>query len=266
MGLTSAIVVRGGGDIASGIIHRLHRCSYRLLVLEAARPTSIRRAVSFSEAIYDLETTVENSSAVRIEHLDDCDGAWRKNLIPVLIDPLAECLQHFKPAALVDAILAKKNYGTNKTMSDVTIAVGPGFEAGTDVHAVIETARGHNLGRIILNGPASADSGIPGAVNGYTTERVVYAFNSGMLTIQKNIGSRVRSGELLASIDSAPVTAPIDGLVRGMIRDQFQVKKGLKIIDIDPRINQPDNCFTISDKARCIGGSVLEALIYFMGG
>lgn len=264
MELTSTIVVRGGGDIASGIIHRLHRCGYRLLILETDRPTSIRRAVSFSEAVYDGETTVEGVTAVHIEQLDGCRAAWKKKLVPVLIDPWGECLHHFNPLVLIDAILAKRNYGTHKAMSELTIGVGPGFTAGSDVHTVIETARGHNLGKIILNGSASANSGIPGSIDGYTSERVIYADRPGCLSIQKKIGSRVKRGDPVATIDSIPVTVSIDGLIRGMIRDQFRVEKGLKIIDIDPRTDQPDNCFTISDKARCISGSVLEVLVQFM--
>jgi xanthine dehydrogenase accessory factor len=256
------IVVRGGGDIATGTICRLHNCGFRLLVLETEHPNAIRRAVSLSEAVYDSSHTVEGVTALRVNRTEQCEAIWQQHDIPILVDPEARCLQKLRPFAVVDAILAKKNIGTNKDMAAVTIALGPGFSAGEDVDAVIETARGHDLGRVILSGPALPNTGIPGAVAGFTTERVLYAQQDGRLEIITDIGSSVTAGELLARIDDEPVTAPFQGLVRGMIRHGSLVKKGLKIADIDPRCSEQKNCYTISDKARCISGGVLEALLF----
>ncbi len=256
------IVVRGGGDIATGTICRLHNCGFRLLVLETARPNAIRRAVSLSEAVYDSSHTVEGVTALRANSIAQCTAIWQQHKVAVLVDPEGKCLHTLRPFALIDAILAKINLGTTKEMAAITIALGPGFSAGDDVDAVIETARGHDLGRVILQGPARPNTGVPGAVAGFTTERVLYAQHSGKLEIVTDIGSSVAEGELLARIDGEPVTAPFQGLVRGIIRHGSLVKKGLKIADIDPRSSEQKNCYTISDKARCISGGVLEALLF----
>ncbi|BHH85734.1 selenium-dependent molybdenum cofactor biosynthesis protein YqeB [Desulforhopalus sp. 52FAK] len=256
------VVIRGGGDIATGTIHRLNRCGFRVLVLESDVPTAIRRTVSYCEAIYDGQSTVENVSAIHVSTIEQCTSVWEDNKVAVFIDRLAGCVQQLQPLAVVDAILAKKNYGTTMDMAPVTIGLGPGFTAGKDVHAVIETARGHSLGRIILQGKALANTGIPGTIEGYNKERVIYAGNSGTIQIIHDIGTKVRRGDVIAMIDNTPVTAPINGLIRGMIRNNFRVHKGLKISDIDPRTEEQNNCYTISDKARCISGGVLEALLF----
>jgi len=260
------IVVRGGGDIASGTIHRLHRVGFRLIVLETDAPVAIRRSVSFSEAVYTKTHSVEGVTAEHAETLSVLPDIWGRDHIPVLVDPTAQSLTELKPFALIDAILAKKNCGTTLQMAPITIGLGPGFTAGKDVRAVIETARGHDLGRIILDGTALANSGIPGAVAGYTTERVLYAQHSGTLTIRCDIGSLVQHNEVVATIDDHPVPASISGLIRGMIRDRSIVRQGLKIADIDPRTEQTAICHTISDKARCISGGVLEALLFLANG
>lgn len=260
------IVVRGGGDLASGVIHRLHRCGFPVLVLETAAPKAIRRTVSFAEAVYEGQQTVEGVTAELAAEPSASDEIRRRGHIPVLVDPKAESLASLTPLAVIDAILAKKNCGMRITMAPVTIALGPGFNAGVDVHAVIETARGHDLGRIIFRGSALANTGIPGAVGGYTTERVLYARQAGTLTVMRDIGSRVEKGELLATIDHSPVHAPLAGLVRGMLRPGSGVRQGLKIADIDPRSAEEVNCCTISDKARCISGGVLEALLVLLRG
>ena len=256
------VIVRGGGDVATGTIHRLHRCGFRVLVLETKAPTAIRRSVSFCEAIYDGKTTVEDVTAVRVDSTSQCEELWQAGKIAVYIDLPGKCIPRLQPVAVIDAILAKKNCGTTIDMAPVTIGLGPGFHAGGDVHAVIETARGHNLGRVIYEGKASANSGIPGVIKGYAKERVIYAETAGPLHIIKDIGSTVNKGEVIAMTGDTPVKATIDGLVRGMIRENFEVHQGLKIADIDPRREELDNCFTISDKARCISGGVLEALLF----
>lgn len=256
------IVVRGGGDIASGTIHRLHRAGFRLVVLETDAPTAIRRTVSLSEAVYTNTHTVEGVTAERAETLAELPEIWGRSHIPVLVDPAAKSLVELKPSALIDGILAKKNCSTTLSMAPITIGLGPGFTAGIDVGAVIETARGHDLGRVIITGTAQANTGIPGAVAGYTTERVLYARHSGILTIRRDIGSLVQQNEVIATIGDQPVRATIAGLVRGIIRDRSTVHRGMKIADIDPRTEQTAICHTISDKARCISGGVLEALLY----
>lgn len=255
------VIVRGGGDIATGTICRLHRCGYQILVLETESPTAIRRTVSFCEAVYDSTTTVEDVTAVRVQAPDACEEIWQQNKVAICVDTKATSIDTLKPIAIVDAILAKKNLGTSMDMAPITIGLGPGFCAGRDVHAVIETARGHNLGRVIYSGKALPNSGIPGTIQGISKDRVIYAKDSGDLQIIRDIGSCVNAGDIVAKISGIPVQAPITGLVRGMLRNSFTVHKGLKIADIDPRIDERDNCYTISDKARCISGGVLEALL-----
>ncbi len=256
------VVVRGGGDIATGTICRLSHCGFRLLVLETAKPTAIRRRVALSEAVYDGSQTVEGVTAKMVENIAGCAAVWAEGKVPLLVDPAAECLREVQPIALIDAILAKKNCGTTKNMAPITIGLGPGFCGGKDVHAVIETARGHRLGTIIYNGCPLANSGIPGTIGGYTTERVLYAPQAGKVEIIQDIGGKVTKGDPVAYIDTAELLAPITGLVRGMIRNHSIVTKGCKIGDIDPRIDEVENCYTISDKARNISGGVLEALLH----
>lgn len=258
------IVVRGGGDIATATICRLHRCGFQVLILETAQPTTIRRAVSFAEAVYEGGKTVEGITAERVSRHNGCNAVWNRGKVPILVDPEGQCLLEIQPMALIDGIMAKGNIGTHKGMSKITIGLGPGFFAGKDVDCVIETVRGHSLGRIIWSGPASPDTGTPAMVEGFTTERVIYAPQPGTLAIIQDIGKRVNKGELLATIDSTPITSPISGCIRGMIRDHFFVSKGLKIIDIDPRTDNQTDYTTISDKARCISGGVLEALLYLL--
>ncbi len=256
------VVVRGGGDIATGTICRLHHCGFKLLILEIGHPTAIRRTVALSEAVYEGQHRVEEVTAERIATVEDCTACWARNRVPLLVDPTAECLPKVQPIALIDAILAKKNCGTAKNMAPITIGLGPGFCGGRDVHAVIETARGHQLGRIIYTGSPQANSGIPGMIGGYAKDRVIYAPHSGIIEGVADIGSQVTKGETIARINSLELIAPISGLVRGMIRNLTEVTQGLKIGDIDPRIDEVNNCYTISDKARCISGGVLEALLF----
>lgn len=258
------IIIRGGGDIATGTICRLHRCGFRLLILETARPQAIRRTVSLCEAVYETRKTVEDTTAVRVGNLSECQSIWQENNIPLLVDPRGDCIQQLQPRGLVDAILAKNNCTTRKSQAEITIGVGPGFSAGKDVHAVIETARGHDLSRVIFTGSAQPNTGIPGSIHGFAEERVLYAPGDGLLTIIQDIGRAVHKGDLIARIGDIPVTAPLTGIVRGLIRNQFEVRKGMKIADIDPRTDEPENYLSISDKARAVSGGVVEALLYFM--
>lgn len=257
------IIVRGGGDIASGTIHRLYRSGFKVIVLDVANPTSIRRSVCYSEAIYEGKATVEEITAVHVDSLEGIQKVLDENKIPVVIDPKGNYIDIIKPQIVVDAILAKRNLGTNINMADITIALGPGFEAGKDVHAVIETMRGHNLGRIILEGKAQKNTGVPGDIMGYSKERVIYCPCDGNIKNVSKIGDLVKSDEILAYVGDTPVKATINGVLRGIIRNGSNVSQGLKIADIDPRLKEKNNCYTISDKARNIAGGVLEAILYF---
>lgn len=258
------VIVRGGGDIASGVIQKLYRCGFKVLVLEIENPTCIRRAVSFSEALFEDEIEVEGITGVKVSDIEEIEDAWKNNKVPVIVDPKGSYINLLKPKAVVDGILAKKNLGTYINMAPITIALGPGFEAGKDVDVVIETNRGHNLGRLIFNGEAQADTGAPGNIGGYTKERVIYSPCDGVINNVREIGDIVKKEEPLAYVGDYIVRATIDGVLRGIIRNNSKVCKGLKIADIDPRLEERKNCFTISDKARTIGGGVLEALIYLI--
>lgn len=257
------IIVRGAGDIASGTINRLHKSGFKILVLETNNPTSIRRNVCYSEAIYDGKITIENATAIKANNFNEILKCWQNNKIPITIDPHGKFIDMLKPKVLVDAILAKKNLGTKIDMAEITIGLGPGFEAGKDVNAVIETMRGHNLGRVILKGPAMKNTGIPGEIGGYSKERVIYSPTKGIIKSIRQIGDFVCAGEILAYVDDCEIKTQISGLLRGLIRDGSKINKGLKIADVDPRCHEIKNCYTISDKARSIGGSVLEAILYF---
>ena len=270
------IVVRGAGDLATGTIHRLKKAGFRLLVLEAEHPAAIRRQVALSEAVYAGSARVEDVEAVRMdvdlaekknrkELLEqEMERIWKKDGVPVLVDPAGLSIAALRPAVVVDAILAKKNLGTTKEMAPLVIALGPGFTAGEDGDVVIETKRGHNLGRVIRSGSAVPNTGIPGIIGGYGKERVMHAQAEGILRNAASIGDIVEARAVIAEIETengtVPVEASLSGLLRGLIRDGYPVTKGFKIADIDPRKEELQNCFTISDKALCIAGSVLEVI------
>lgn len=255
------VIVRGGGDIASGIIHRLHRAGFKILVLEIEKPLSIRREVSFSEAIYRGQIEIEGTRGVFLENLDNLWEVIDNGHIPVYIDPSGEAIEILKPTIVVDSILAKVNLGTHRGMAPITIGVGPGFEAGVDVDLVIETKRGHYLGKVIERGLAAKNTGIPGNVLGYREERVIRAVGDGIFTTRYKIGDRVEKGDIIGHVGDNDIVAEIDGIIRGLLMEGLYVKNGLKIGDIDPR-GQVEYAFTISDKARAVGGGVLEGILY----
>lgn len=261
--MKKTVVIKGGGDLATGIGHRLFRCGFDIVITEIAQPTAIRRTVAFAQAIYDGETAVEGTSAAKAD-LGTARRLLQQGKIPVLIDPGADCIAKLKPWAIVDAIIAKKNTGTSMNQAQLVVGVGPGFTAGSDVHAVIETMRGHDLGRVILQGGALQDTGIPGEIGGYTKERLLRAPAAGEFHALCKIGDRVLAGQTVATVGNRPVLAEIDGVLRGILQNGLLVKTGLKIGDIDPRC-RPEHCFSISDKARSIGGGVLEALLWLGG-
>lgn len=282
------VIVRGGGDIATGTIYKLYRCGFKVLVLEVAHPSAIRRNVAFSEAVYEGAQTVEDVTCYLAADLEEAITMLDAGKLTMLVDAKGECIKKLRPRAVVDAILAKKNLGTNRDMADIVIGLGPGFMAGesdteADVHAVIETMRGHSLGRIIYEGSAIANTGIPAVVGGFGKERVIKSPAKGILRNRKHIADVVNKGDVVAVIEpvscgnsvklerpdplaeNIPVYATIDGILRGMIRNGYPVTEGFKIADIDPRIEELENCYTISDKARCIAGGVLEAIMYLKG-
>ncbi|MBZ9685372.1 EF2563 family selenium-dependent molybdenum hydroxylase system protein [Clostridium estertheticum] len=258
------VIIRGGGDLASGTIQKLHRSGFRVLVLEVAKPTSIRRNVSFSEAIYQGLVEIEGITAVHVCSLSEIENAWTRKKVPVVIDEQGKYIKIIKPKIVVDAIIAKKNMGTTRDMADITIALGPGFTAGIDVDVVIETARGHDLGRLIFHGEAEKNTGIPGTIMGYSKERVIHSPCSGVMKNVAGIGSVVQVDEIIAYIGETEIKATMAGLLRGILRNGSIVPYGFKIADIDPRLPEKINCYTISDKARNIAGGVLEAVLYLM--
>lgn len=261
------IVVRGGGDLATGTIHRLWSAGFKVLVLECANPSAIRHQVALSDAVYEGKVEFEGLQGVLIAEPKEAETFWQAGNVPVLVDEDCRCISELKPDVVVDAIIAKKNLGTTRDMAPLTIALGPGFCAGKDVDFVVETKRGHNLGRIIKEGFAAPNSGVPGVIAGYGKERVLHAEAEGVLHVIHDIGEVVEKGQVIAEIETGegkvPVLATLTGLIRGMIRDGFYVTKGFKIADIDPRKEELTNCYTISDKARCIAGSVLELVCKF---
>lgn len=256
------IIVRGAGDLATGTILRLHNAGYKVIALEIERPTVIRRTVAFAEAVYEGSVAVEDTVAERASPETASEVIGRGH-VPVVVDPELAVLSSFRPAVLVDAIIAKRNLGTSRSMAPFTIALGPGFEAGVDVDAVVETKRGHYLGRVIYSGSAIANTGIPGMIAGYAAERVIHSPCSGLFRGLREIGDIVSKGDVIAEVSSMPVHATIDGMLRGLLRSGLEVPSGFKIADIDPRGKDADH-LTVSDKARAIGGGVLEAVDHFL--
>ena len=259
--LRETVIVRSGGDVASGTIKRLHEAGFKVIVLEIENPTAIRRTVSYSQCVFEGEITIEDTTARLCKTLDEVDDAHFKGEIPVVIDSSGEFIDIVKPKIVIDAILAKKNLGTKKSMADIVIGLGPGFEAGLDVDAIIETNRGHDLGRVIYEGKPQANTGSPGNIGGYTVERVIYSPGDGEIQVLKDIGSLVEKDEVIARVEDNDVKSKIKGVVRGMIADGTHVFNGMKIGDVDPR-NEISHCYGISDKARSVGGGVLEAILH----
>ena len=254
------VLIRGAGDIATGIGVRLYKAGFNVTMTEILEPSCIRRTVAFSDAVYNGETEVESIKAVLADTPQSAKLLLEDRVVPVLIDPNLDSVDFFKPYGLVDATLAKINLGINMDMSPVVIGIGPGFCAGIDCHAVVETMRGHDLGRVIYSGKPQENTGIPGAILGFT-KRLVYAPVSGVIEIINDIGDMVKVNQTIAHVDGFPVKAPLSGVLRGIIKNKYRVKEGMKIGDVDPR-GVIEYCFRISDKARAIGGGVLEALLH----
>lgn len=255
------IMIRGAGEMATGTACRLYGSGFhRILMTEIEQPVAIRRCVCFSEAVYDGTSTVEGFRAVAISSLDQVEEAWNGHSIAVIVDPQNNTASTFKPDILIDAILAKKNLGTSLRNAPLVIGLGPGFCAGRDVHFAVETNRGHDLGRLIDQGMTEPDTGTPGNIAGEAEHRVIRAPSDGILEADCVIGTPVIRGQAIGRVGNDEVLAGLSGVLRGLIRPGIGVHRGLKIGDVDPRAIQA-YCTTISDKARAIGGSVLEAIL-----
>ena len=256
------ILIRGAGDLATGIASRLYGAGHQILMTEIAVPLTVRRTVALSRAVYEGRAQVEEMKGVLVKDQAGAEKVMADGDIAVMVDEKAACCEWFRPDVIVDAILAKKNLGTKITDAPFVIGVGPGFTAGTDCNCVVETKRGHTLGNIIWRGEAIPNTGVPGNVAGYTIERLIRAEADGILKPKAKIGDHVEKGSVVAVTGGVPVYAQMTGIVRGMLQSGVQVSKNLKIGDIDARA-EISHCYTISDKARAIGGGVLEAVMGF---
>lgn len=255
------VVVKGGGDLGTGVAWRLHRCGFRVLVTETARPTVIRRAVAFAAAVYEGSVRVDGVVARVIGSDGETGAAWSAGHVPVLIDPQAAVVEQLRPEAVADAVMAKRNVGTRITDAATVVALGPGFTVGIDCHAVVETKRGHNLGRVILEGSAEPNTGVPGTVGGESARRVLRAPREGVFRGVRAIGDRVEEGAVVAYVQEEPVCARLDGVVRGLLYDGLTVHAGMKVGDVDPR-GIVSHCLSISDKALAVGGGAVEAILH----
>jgi xanthine dehydrogenase accessory factor len=284
------VAVKGAGDLATGVIHRLVRSGFPVLATELPQPTVLRRTVAFAEAVALGEVTVEGVTARLTSSIADALALIAAGRVPILVAPTGDYLHTLQPVALIDATLAKQNTGLSTHTAPIVIALGPGFEAGVDAHAVIETNRGHNLGRVYFQGYAEPNTGIPGTIGGHSEQRLLRAPCAGTLTGIHHIGDTVHTGEIVAIIHprantatehavsggdnrrasvverdgvAQPVIATINGILRGLVCDGLSVSKGMKIGDIDPRAVR-DHCYTLSDKSRAVAGGALEALLYLL--
>ncbi|HEX9133793.1 MAG TPA: selenium-dependent molybdenum cofactor biosynthesis protein YqeB [Ktedonobacteraceae bacterium] len=265
MGLQDVLVaVKGAGDLATGVMHRLSRAGFAVMATELPQPTVLRRTVAFAEAVTSGRITVEGITACRADSVAAIRIALANGCVPIVVDPDGMVLRQMQPGVLVEATLSKYNSGITMNDAPIVIALGPGYEAGKDAHAVIETNRGHNLGRVYLQGNAEPNTGVPGTVGGYAAERLLRAPCAGRLYSVRQIGEQIQEGEVVAIVQSdngdTPILAAISGILRGLVRDDLVVNTGMKVGDIDPRAIR-EHCFTISDKSRAIGGGVLEAVL-----
>lgn len=258
------VVIRGAGDIATGIALRLYRAGMQVVMCDLAQPTSIRRTVCFSEAIRLGETTIEGVRGVLCEDAEVASLAAQSACVAVMADPKASCVSDLHPDVVVDAILAKRNLGTTRGMAPVVIGVGPGFTAQVDVDAAVETMRGHYLGRVYYTGSPLPNTAIPGLIGGYAGERVLRAPADGTFTPCVKIGDEVKAGTVCGTVAGQPMVATIDGVVRGLLQEGVAVTQGMKSGDVDPRCH-PEYITMASDKALAVGGGVLEAILSLTG-
>jgi xanthine dehydrogenase accessory factor len=257
------ILLKGAGDLGTGVAWRLHKAGFPVIITELAQPLVVRRTVAFASAVYDGEIAVEGVTAWRAESFDEARALLKDGILPVLVDPETRAREEFAPQVLIDAVMAKRNTGTRHEDAPFVLALGPGFTPNVDCHAVIETQRGHNLGRVLWDRAAEPNSGTPGEIGGKSGERVLRAPKEGRVTSVAKIGDAVSLGQVVARIGEGEVRAPFDGILRGLVHDGLVVNAGAKIGDVDPRVNRAA-CFTISDKALAIGGGALEAVLSWM--
>jgi xanthine dehydrogenase accessory factor len=257
-------LVKGAGDLATGVALRLKRSGFLVVMTETQLPTAVRRRVAFAEAVYEGHACVEGVEAVRAAPAEVHD-ALSRGMIPVVIDRDALVRRSLRPLLLVDAIIAKRNLGTRIGHAPVVVALGPGFVAGQDADAVVETKRGHDLGKVLLEGSAAGDTGAPGDIGGFTWQRVVRSPAAGVFREVASIGDLVGTGEVLGYVGSEPVPAPLGGVLRGLLHSGLTVTPGFKLGDVDPR-GDASRCSSVSDKARSIAGGVLEAACALSGG
>jgi xanthine dehydrogenase accessory factor len=255
------VLVRGGGEMASGIAHRLHQCHMNVLITEIEAPTAVRRTVAFAEAVYQGAQAIEGVSAIKVNNPAEVEAQWEKGNIPLLVDPRARIRKSVMPEVIVDAIMAKKNTGTTISDAPLVIGIGPGFTAGVNVHAVVESNRGYYLGRVLWTGEAQADTGIPAPVAGFTNGRVLRVPRAGRFAAFRDIGDSIKAGETVAEVEGISIKSEIQGILRGILKNGIEVPQGIKAGDIDPR-GQREYCYSISDKARAIAGGVLEAILH----
>lgn len=257
---TLKVLIRGAGEMASGVAVRLFHSHLDVAFTEIESPLCIRRGVSFCEAVINGRMTVEGCTAVLVNGPDEAASVWVQRLMPVMIDRDLACAPILQPDVIVDAILAKKNRGLSINAAELVVALGPGFTAGKDAHVVIETMRGHNLGRLIYEGQAALNTGVPGTIGGQDILRVLRSPAAGTFRSDLEIGSMVEAGQIVADVSGIQIKSNISGTIRGLIRPGTNVEKGFKVGDVDPR-GETDYCWSVSDKARAIGGAVLEAIM-----
>ncbi len=257
---TLVVLVKGGGELASAVAHRLVRSHFRVCLTETPHPLAVCRGVAFCEAVYDGEKEVEGVVARLVRSAPEIPECWNESKLPVIVDPEASIKDSLRPDVVVDAIMAKRNLVTKIGDALLVIGLGPGFEAPKDVHMVVETNYSNNLGRVILQGRAEADTGIPVAIGGYTTQRAIHAPQEGYFTSDRKIGDPVSAGEIIGFVKDYPLTPEIDGILRGLLRSGLVVKQGTKLAEIDP-LGPKEVCYTIRDKMRAIAGGVLEAIL-----
>lgn len=257
------VLIRGGGDLGSGVAWRLYRSGFPVIITELAQPLVVRRSVSFASAVYDGSCAVEGVTAWNARDVLEARELIDVGIIPIIVDPDYRVARELSPQVVIDATMAKRNLGTTIRDAPFVIALGPGFTPKVDCHCVIETLRGHNLGRLLWDSPAAPNTGIPGEIGGKTGDRVLRAGQDGIIQAVKRIGDTVRKGEAIASIDGKNVVSPFDGILRGLVHDGLAVRAGTKIGDVDPRAER-EHCFTISDKALAVGGGALEAILSWL--
>ncbi len=254
------VLIKGGGEVASGVAHRLFRAHFKVCLTEAPHPQAVSRGVSFSEAVYDGDKEVEGVVAKLVKSAGEIPTVWKENKLPIIVDPEAAIKDIIHPSILIDAIMAKRNLGTRLTDAALVIGLGPGFQAGKDVHLVVETNNSERLGEVIFAGEAEKNTGVPIAIDGLTSERVLHSTEEGLFVTEREIGEQVTAGEVIASVGGQAIKAPISGIVRALLRSGIQVKEGTKLVEID-QVASKEICYSIRARVRAIAGGVLEAIL-----